>query len=654
MSVKNDSNEVPKILGWENNFVEYILDPIHGQIGITALESLLIKDEVFTRLKNIKQLGFVCHVYPSATHTRYEHSLGTLAITWAMLKRLLRKLEENKEKDIINLFSNEVIESLRLAALMHDLGHGPFSHSMEIALSYLGIEFEHDDLTSYLLTSDLGSSFECKSIKKTCDALNKLDNTTLKRYRSNLNTLLKPELRALILSIFNQDFTSPLTEKYSVIHYFLHDMIEGDLGSDRIDYLLRDTYFTGLGHRFSLSEILDNLYYIMDRKENRLILCVKAEGKPALELMLLTRYFHYQFIAHHPTNELMTAILQKRIALYLEKQKAQTDDQKQKQILDIALSNDWIEGSLPEAPTYCVIHRVALLDFQDFVARFFFYRVTEDENLRRYFQIAFEKYITEKYQIDISGKMLFNFSIESPRIPILHYYREKYLIGTFKNSVLVHDSSPFLLGLGRAYLENSAMTVYCTQDMQEQLQGILQHDPDFYKDTKFLKGLLREIKQVPDSLHLHDYLLFMIDYLAAEYEDRTIQSFSTITEEYKRLRTKENEEKEQKGFDYPKYERGYDHESNESFDYPSKLFNSMILFDVCKFTSMELKTLPFAKKDDNTLYKPTYIITVRSHEIVKTDENRFMPSTFIPLRRACKLYPKSIISHFQSDQENQP
>jgi len=163
-SATNDDLEVPEILGWENNIVEYILDPIHGPIGITGLESSLIKDEVFTRLKNIKQLGFIFHIYPSATHTRFEHSIGTLAITWEMLKRLFRKLEENREHTLIKLFNKDVVESVRLAALMHDMGHGPFSHSMEIALSYLDIKFDHDDLTSYLLTLNLGSSYECKSI----------------------------------------------------------------------------------------------------------------------------------------------------------------------------------------------------------------------------------------------------------------------------------------------------------------------------------------------------------------------------------------------------------------------------------------------------------------------------------------------------------
>jgi HD superfamily phosphohydrolase len=98
MSSANEASDVPKILGWENNIDDdYVLDPIYGPIGLTELESALIKDEVFIRLKNIKQLGFVSHIYPSATHTRFEHSIGTLAITWEMLKRLLRKFEEKNE-----------------------------------------------------------------------------------------------------------------------------------------------------------------------------------------------------------------------------------------------------------------------------------------------------------------------------------------------------------------------------------------------------------------------------------------------------------------------------------------------------------------------------------------------------------------------------
>lgn len=170
-STKEVDDLVPNILGWENNIEGYILDPIYGSIGLTKLELDLIENEVFIRLKNIKQLGFVSYIYPSATHTRFEHSIGTLAITWEMLKRLLKKLEENNEKEILKLFTDDVIACLRIAALMHDLGHGPFSHSLEIALRYFGIEFDHDDLTSHLLSLELGATFECKSISSTCQIL---------------------------------------------------------------------------------------------------------------------------------------------------------------------------------------------------------------------------------------------------------------------------------------------------------------------------------------------------------------------------------------------------------------------------------------------------------------------------------------------------
>ena len=86
MSATENKSTVPTILGWEKNIRHYILDPIYGPIGVTDPEFDLINNSaVFMRLKNIKQLGFASYVYPSATHTRFEHSLGTLAITWNII-----------------------------------------------------------------------------------------------------------------------------------------------------------------------------------------------------------------------------------------------------------------------------------------------------------------------------------------------------------------------------------------------------------------------------------------------------------------------------------------------------------------------------------------------------------------------------------------
>lgn len=637
MFAANEESSVLTILGWEKNTRHYVLDPIYGSIGLTDLEFKLINSKLFERLKNIKQLGFVFKVYPSATHTRFEHSLGTLAISWNILKRILKKLEENSESDVINLFTEDVIKSFRLAALLHDLGHGPFSHSLEDALGYLGISFNHDELTSYLLSFKLRQ----ESIDSVRPSFDTRRCKELRVSRKQLAKILRPKLRRLILAIRDLDFSSSsIPSGFDKIRFFLHDTLAGDIGSDRMDYLLRDTYFTGLGHRFSLSEMLDNLYYIYDKLNDHLILAIKSEGKAALELMLLTRYFHYQFIAHHPENVRLTTNLQRGIKSLLKKKNVNNKRrEREKLLVEIALSNDWIEKDLTMPKNIFSIHRVKLLDFQNFVSRYLFYRVIEDSTLRSAFQDAIEKYVLEKHGIDVKNKILFNFTVEKPRVPIIHYHLDKYTVGTFKQSALVHDHSPFLLGLGRAYLENSSMTIYSESGLKNELKRVFDSDPDFYRHTDFLQDIIRKV--TPTSLNLHDYVLFIVTTLALMMKDRIIKGYNQITDEFKRVMWGL-----QPGYDYSAYEKCYDHETNENFDCPSRLFNALILLDVCKLINIELMTSPYKKVAEDQFFKPSYNIEVRKHPW-----RRKPGMYYIPLYLTIKRYPQAVAQFFNVTQK---
>jgi hypothetical protein len=259
--------------------------------------------------------------------------------------------------------------------------------------------------------------------------------------------------------------------------------------------------------------------------------------------------------------------------------------------------------------------------------------------LRLVFQGAIEKYITERHGIDVRNKILFNFNVENPRIPIIHYCLDRYILGAVKRSVLVHDNSPFLLGLGRAYIENSSMTIYAQPDLKIKLEKMLSEDPDFYKKDSFLKEIIAKITL--DSLHTHDYLLFIITSLAKDIGDRTIEHFSEITAEYKRIRRIKQTE-----YDYSKYDRCYDHETKESFDYPGWLFNALILFDVCKLVDIELVTSPYKEVEGKKLYTPKYNFKVRAHP-----HTRLQGRYFIPLYLAIRNYPTTVAQFFNLDQK---
>ena len=252
-----------RIMGYEKNFTDYILDPLYGQVGLTRIEKNVIQTEPFKRLKRIQQLGFASKIYPSATHTRFEHSIGTLHVTWTMFKKFVKNYVEQRKwanLDILRFFSDKVIQGMRLAALLHDLGHGPFSHAFENAAKSLSIDFDHDQLTIYLLIPKEPFKKNYKILYPPIEkALSK--NKSLKKQMSKFREELKvipQEIRSIIVSILDNKYKpiSAVPTGFKVVRYFIHDIIKGDFGADRIDYLLRDTYFAGLGHRFNLFDIL--------------------------------------------------------------------------------------------------------------------------------------------------------------------------------------------------------------------------------------------------------------------------------------------------------------------------------------------------------------------------------------------------------------
>lgn len=99
-----------------------IIDPVHGDIGLSELETKLINTPTFQRLRKLKQLGFASMVYPNASYSRFVHSLGVLHVTSRVIDAFRRNNQLQDDKDV---------EKLRIASLLHDIGHYPHSHLME-------------------------------------------------------------------------------------------------------------------------------------------------------------------------------------------------------------------------------------------------------------------------------------------------------------------------------------------------------------------------------------------------------------------------------------------------------------------------------------------------------------------------------------------
>ena len=224
-----------------------IVDPIHEFINVYSHEIQIIDSPIFQRLRRIRQLAGAHLVYPGAQHSRFEHSLGTMHIASQAASIL-------KEK---NHLGSDDIENLRLAALLHDIGHGPFSHLFEEVLQKRK-KISHEKIGEKLI--------------------------------------LKSEIGDLISKNgFNKLFISKLAFGNSK-YQFMNELISGGLSADMMDYLLRDSYFTGAEHaRIDFKRIINSL----DVYEKKLSL--NKSALYSFESMMISRYQMFKAVYFHKT-----------------------------------------------------------------------------------------------------------------------------------------------------------------------------------------------------------------------------------------------------------------------------------------------------------------------------------------------------------------
>ena len=201
-----------------------IRDPIHGFIKLTEEEVKFIDGEpLVQRLRYVKQLGFVYLVYPTATHTRFDHSLGVMYIATLLGEKIMQLMGEKDEG---------LLQHLRIAALLHDLGHLPFSHSFEAVVS----EVLHMAKKGGCVDVDL-SMFD---VGKPHEVTTRL-----------LVDKVSPRLSELG---YDPDLVKALLfdgEKYKPFH----SILSGVFDADRLDYIMRDMYFTGAAVGTSFTHI---------------------------------------------------------------------------------------------------------------------------------------------------------------------------------------------------------------------------------------------------------------------------------------------------------------------------------------------------------------------------------------------------------------
>lgn len=270
------------------DIVKYINDPVYGGIPITQVELELIDTPAFQRLRGLRQLARVNYVFPGAEHSRYVHSLGVLYIMGLMTEHLLKK-------DMLN--ENDVLK-MRVAALLHDIGHYPLSHLGEGAYSYfkennIADSIIHNESDTQRVTPlyELASSHSKKAHHEHLGKYVVMNNVAIRNILEKYN--LDPEE-------IGQIFTGEYGSRNMVYTQLLHSSLD----ADRLDYLLRDSYQTGVKYGLVDLQYLVRLLMVQSSDEegnNKMLVCNK-KGQHVVEHFLMSRYFHYSQVIFHKTN----------------------------------------------------------------------------------------------------------------------------------------------------------------------------------------------------------------------------------------------------------------------------------------------------------------------------------------------------------------
>jgi len=272
-------------------------DPLYGYIPLPNYVREMMDLEVFQRLRGIKQLSTVYLTFPGAVHTRFDHCVGTAHLSSIMFKKLQELVDPSDSN--APKFNKTLETCMLLSSLLHDVGHGPFGHIFEMFCKRKAefSEWTHEKLGKKLITGKDGNNdIEKKEFKQIRELLKKIKNN-LKEMESN------PENLALLnpINIYNiaagkePDLREPkLNNKY----YFLKNIIASSYGIDRLDYLKRDSYFSGVNTgNVDIGEIISSL--MLFKYEGKYRLFLKPEAAPALESILQARNLVYRRLYHN-------------------------------------------------------------------------------------------------------------------------------------------------------------------------------------------------------------------------------------------------------------------------------------------------------------------------------------------------------------------
>lgn len=258
-----------------------IRDPVHGWIKFSNAEQEIINSPFVQRLRWITQLSMADQAFPGGVHTRFIHSLGVMKLAGQYMKHLLSEFDDDRQK-------NHFIRLARIAGLLHDIGHGPFSHSYDTAIY------------SQIYGKDVNSHYP--------DGGHDLHRLQMVKHPSLSSVIEKAGITV------NELIAVWTAKPNDGMNYIIKTVVGGPLGADRMDFVLRDSYFTGTRHLGTIAakRIMTCSYLLKDTaasSEDKWYLVYKEKCFHDIIQALDGRKFMYHDVYFHKTSLGATILL---------------------------------------------------------------------------------------------------------------------------------------------------------------------------------------------------------------------------------------------------------------------------------------------------------------------------------------------------------
>lgn len=371
--------------------MKLIRDSVHGNLYLDDFEIKLVDTSPMQRLRRIKQLGFTYLVYPGANHSRFEHSIGTMHIASQIADNIALGEDEKK--------------MVRAAALLHDVGHGPFSHVSEKVL-----ESPHEYLTSRVIRES--------------------------------------ELSPILREFFDPEDIIDIINGRG----HLGQIISGELDADRMDYLIRDSYYTGVAYG-----MIDTgrLIHSIKLEDN---LVIEAKGLQAAESALIARYLMYPSVYQHHTTRIINSMFRRCMKWLFEsgivdpKTIYRYDDA---DIVSVARAQ---EGQIKD-----IMHR---LDNRDLFKRVFSLKLSDLQEPKDVFRIKEAK--IRKIELEIAedlGSPSEYTLIDIPEYPFFNEMRTLVSVG--RDCVKLNEISSLVSALKNVRFNYADICVYVPEEFAD-------------------------------------------------------------------------------------------------------------------------------------------------------------------------------------------